>query len=138
MLIPQRTTTDCAICCLAMAFEVSYEDILERAPGFGDREARGDNPGLHTAEELAVIHSFGWGARTFYKWWFEKNGGKFWKELKRRRAILTLPSLNIEGGYHSVFWDGARLLDPSPAKKYSPELVPISTHVRVLVPPAMG
>lgn len=36
-----------------------------------------------------------------------------------RRAIMAVPSLNIEGGFHSVYWNGSELLDPCLAETYS-------------------
>jgi hypothetical protein len=35
-----------------------------------------------------------------------------------RRAILAVPSLNIEGSFHSVYWTGTELLDPCTLKTY--------------------
>jgi hypothetical protein len=35
-----------------------------------------------------------------------------------RRAILAVPSLNLEDSFHSVYWTGRKLLDPSTRKTY--------------------
>lgn len=39
--------------------------------------------------------------------------------LWRRRAMLSVYSLNIEGGLHHVYWDGYELFDPSTKKTYT-------------------
>ena len=37
----------------------------------------------------------------------------FWAEiLWGRRAILSVDSLNNEGGKHAIFWNGMKILDP--------------------------
>lgn len=45
------------------------------------------------------------------------------RELKallwRRRAMLSVFSLNIDGGLHHVYWDGSELFDPSTKKTYT-------------------
>ena len=35
-----------------------------------------------------------------------------------RRALLSVPSLNREGGWHMVYYDGRAVFDPSPLKSY--------------------
>lgn len=35
-----------------------------------------------------------------------------------RRALMSVPSLNHEGGWHMVYWDGRVLFDPSSQKTY--------------------
>lgn len=36
-----------------------------------------------------------------------------------RRAILSVPSLNIENGVHAVYYDGHEIFDPSPKLTYT-------------------
>lgn len=36
-----------------------------------------------------------------------------------RRAILAVPSLNNEGGFHSVYWNGSQVFDPSRYRTYA-------------------
>lgn len=130
-MLKQRNNYDCGICCLAMAFGVSYEQMRDRAGVV-------DSRGLSDETEERIIRSFGYGFRSFYKWWYEKNGGNFWRELKNKRALISLPSLNLEGEYHLVYWDGKNLLDPSNLKTYTIATVPAAAHARVLVPPIGG
>ena len=35
-----------------------------------------------------------------------------------RRALVTVPSLNIPKGWHMVYFDGLNVFDPSLAKTY--------------------
>src|SRR5262249_28678854 len=35
-----------------------------------------------------------------------------------RRALVTVPSLNNEGGHHMVLWSGREVFDPSTRKRY--------------------
>ena len=36
-----------------------------------------------------------------------------------RRALMSVPSPNKPGGWHMIYWDGARIFDPSPLKTYT-------------------
>lgn len=36
-----------------------------------------------------------------------------------RRALMSVPSLNHEGGSHLIFWNGLRVFDPSRLKTYT-------------------
>lgn len=40
------------------------------------------------------------------------------KLLWKRRALLSVNSLNIKGGSHMVYWDGDIIHDPSPERTY--------------------
>jgi hypothetical protein len=61
--------------------------------------------------------------------WMERAGLKQWEDYKeihvyyeqryvgsllwKRRALLSVDSLNIDGGSHMVYWDGTRIWDPN-------------------------
>lgn len=73
----------------ALGFEQKYN---------GTREPTGDFLGLHRP----------WGI-----------GPEFYRRMIwGRRALVSVPSLNNEGGYHMIFWDGSNVLDPSLKKTY--------------------
>lgn len=109
-IIYQRTSTDCAICTIAMALGRTYDEVMAKAliaeaydlqKGCRAEYSIFEAFGLVQMQDFRVLHRsiispefflhFSWG----------------------RRAILAVPSLNLEGGFHSVYWNGTELLDPS-------------------------
>ena len=118
-MIQQREKSDCAICTIAMALGRSYDEVMTAAmanekwpayvPGVGTRSEYSiiEQLGLKQMEHFRVLHRgplapeyflhFSWG----------------------RRAILAVPSLNIENSFHSVYWSGSELFDPCRLKTYS-------------------
>ncbi|MEZ0263009.1 MAG: hypothetical protein ACAH80_18535 [Alphaproteobacteria bacterium] len=133
-LIKQRNMTDCGICCLAMCFSVTYEEILSRAEDYVFRLSWGCDKGLATIEERQIVESFGHAVRSLIWWHFENNGGDFWRALEGNRALLSVPSLNIEDGLHLVYWDGTKLLDPSNLKTYTRETIPKQCRAFIIMP----
>lgn len=114
--IKQRLPTDCAICTIAMALAKPYDDVMAAALGAKawkvDEGVRSEwriieELGLKQMVDFRIMHRgplapeyflhFSWG----------------------RPAILAVPSLNIEGSFHSVYWNGTDLLDPCTLKTYS-------------------
>jgi hypothetical protein len=135
-MIKQRNMTDCGICCLAMALNVSYEDILALVPAYSARLTWGDKGGLYKSEIREVARAYSQGVRTTFKYYMEDNGGDFWRDMKGDRAILSVPSLNVEDGLHLVYWDGKAIVDPSNLKTYTKEMIPRSAYAMILVPAA--
>jgi len=49
-----------------------------------------------------------------------------------RRAIIQVPSLNLEGEMHVVYWDGSALFDPSTKLRYERwEDVPLNNYITI-------
>lgn len=120
MLVQQREKSDCAICTIAMALSKSYEAVMAAAI-----EAKAYEAGIGTRAEYAIIERFGFvQMRDFRALHRGGKGGILSAEFFRhfswgRRAILAVPSLNIEGSFHSVYWTGSELFDPCTLKTYA-------------------
>lgn len=114
-LIPQRTPNDCAVCTVAMALGRSYEEVMATAV---KEEAFEPDRGMR--REYSVIEAFG--LKQMIDFRIMHRGvlaPEFFLHFSwGRRAILAVPSLNIEGGFHSVYWTGTELLDPCTLKTY--------------------
>lgn len=126
MLIQQRNDEDCALCCLAMLYDVPYEEMVTRigvqassalgtnlSPalsklGFSDFTGADQN-GNPESPELVYDQSY-------------REGLSVSQRLARypdHRALLSVRSLNSEKGWHVVFWDGQALHDPSTLNRYT-------------------
>jgi hypothetical protein len=115
-LIQQRMRTDCAICTIAMAIDKPYEAVMDVAVAAEAWEA---DKGMRA--EYSVLEKFGLAQmvdfRVLHR--YQLAPEYFLHFSWGRRAILAVPSLNIAGGFHSVFWSGTTLFDPCTAKTYS-------------------
>ncbi len=115
-LIRQRERSDCAICTIAMALGRSYEETMAAAIA-----ARAYEPGVGTRSEYAIVEKLGLKQMIDFRC---LQRGQLAPEYFLhfswgRRAILAVPSLNIEGSFHSVYWSGTTLFDPCTLKTYS-------------------
>lgn len=125
MVVKQKNSSDCVICCMAMLSGRTYEEILNLAVDYKIRLEQGCIKGVYSKEENEVLAVFGWRCGSMRrKWKVEKDGQNFLETIKGIRAILTVPSLNIEGAYHAIYWDGAEIHDPHNEKTYSKETLP--------------
>jgi hypothetical protein len=108
-LVRQRMKSDCAICTIAMALGRSYEDVLVAA-----LNARAFKPEEGTRSEYSIIEQFGLEQMKDFRILHRGQlAPEFFLHFSwGRRAILAVPSLNIEGGFHSVYWNGSQLFDP--------------------------
>lgn len=116
MLIQQRLRTDCAICTIAMALGKEYDDVMAAAVA-----SKAFKPEEGTRSEYAIIEHFGLRQMVDFRC---LHRGQLAPEYFLhfswgRRAIMAVPSLNIEKGFHSVFWSGSELFDPCTLKTYS-------------------
>jgi hypothetical protein len=132
-LLVQRTPHQCAIATLAMATGRDYAEVL--AAGLkcgGFVEGEGTRHEQRILVELGFDYSFedGFPIGDFVCWHrgFEISAEGFRQRAWGRRAIMSVPSLNQEGGSHSIYWTGRDVLDPNPPerKRYSKwaELLP--------------
>ena len=123
MLIEQRTHHDCTICCIAMATGRSYEDVMASALA-----AEAFDPAKGCSSEYKILKALGLSSRhvdgeaagdfVCLHRGFEISPEYFRAMAWGRRALLAVPSLNKEGGWHTVYWDGAKLWDPSTRQRY--------------------
>lgn len=130
-MVKQRADDDCAVCSIAMATGLPYEEVLEK---IGDAYKPGEGM-YHPSIALE---------RLGFKYTFEngipvgdivcKHRGILSPDFFRsfawgRRALLSVPSLNIPGGMHMVYWDGAQVFDPSNKKIYTEWKQLLPTHI---------
>lgn len=115
-MIHQRMSTDCAICTIAMALGRSYDEVMQLAIG-----KKAWDPQKGCRAEYSIIEAFGLEQMKDFR---VMHRGPLAPEYFRhfswgRRAILAVPSLNQEDCFHSVYWSGSELFDPSTGKTYS-------------------
>ena len=126
-LIKQRNSADCGICCTAMMLNMSYAATVR---AFGHNGIRNKKPrGTLDAEIVAIIIKYSDHLPCLISS-LESHGNPSWikrhyevlnihtsrqiKNLARHyHAILSVPSLNIKGAKHYVYWDTHRIYDPS-------------------------
>lgn len=108
-LIQQKSDNDCVLASIAMlAGKERWEDLWTP----GDLESVIKSRGVSEHGE--------WLARAGYKEYTDYKEiycshiatNYLYAFLWRRRALLSVHSLNNENGSHMVFWDGVKLYDP--------------------------
>ncbi len=132
-LIQQREKSDCGVATVAMLAGVSYEVALQALgkhyqPGVGTRyfdmalnrlgyfsEWRDGVP----VGDYMNVHS-----DILQPWYFKRLA---WGH----KAMIIVPSLNIEGGHHILYYDGDNVWDPCLLKTYSSfaELQPSDMYI---------
>lgn len=122
-LVVQRTGHDCAICTIAMALGMTYDQVM--AAGL---ESKAFDPESGTRGASRILEALGLSNRfdrgnpvgdfVSRRRSFEISPAYFRGQIWGRRAVICVPSLNIPGGWHSIYWDGAQVWDPSPRKRY--------------------
>lgn len=120
-LVPQRTPSDCGICCLAMLTGVPYETVVERVGDAFDPE-RGMRYEQRALERLGFSSKYENGVPVgdfvhMHRMW--AFAPEFFRSyMFGRRALVTVPSLNFEGKWHMVYWSHGKVHDPSVGKTY--------------------
>lgn len=120
VMVKQRLPHDCSICTIAMALDRPYDEVMQTA-----LKTESFDPVEGCRSEYAIIESFGLEQMVDFR--VLHQGGdagilnpEFFRHFSwGRRAILAVPSLNIEGGAHSVYYDGQKLFDPCALKTYT-------------------
>jgi len=117
--VPQRLTSDCSICCMAMLTGRPYEEVLEAAGD--DFVPAGDRSGMWSVH--GALKKLGFGEDDFIELrkGYEISPEYFLGIAWGRRALLSVPSLNKENGWHHVYCDGTSetIFDPSTRKQYT-------------------
>jgi hypothetical protein len=121
MLVQQRTPHDCAICCMAMLTGRAYEDVLATVGDAFDPEKGMGHEG-QALERLGFDHTFANGVPVGDFTCCHRGyavSPEFFRDFAwGRRALMNVPSLNRPGGWHMIYWDGAKVWDPSILKTY--------------------
>jgi hypothetical protein len=122
--IYQRTTHDCGVAAIAMFCDMTYDEALELC-------LRPDSDN----EDAQPIYREGWGMnreciafRYLGLWDYGNQHNNKIRSFNKppaidatyfrniawgRRALIMVPSLNIEGGFHFICYDGEKVLDPN-------------------------
>lgn len=124
-LIKQRTPHDCAVACMAMLQGWTWECTNEVVGHLVEYEKhpRGMR---HEQEAIRLLgyeskydngHAVGDVIFTHRPYGIAP---EYYRDMAwGRRALLTVPSLNIPNGHHMVYYDGHQLYDPSTKLTYS-------------------
>lgn len=107
-LIRQRSGNDCVLAAIAMAAGKSrWEDLWTDA----DLQSVIESKGVSNVEHW--LGRAGYEQNKDYVVIYCRNESSIAKAfLWKRRALLSVDSLNNVGGSHMVFWDGNRIYDP--------------------------
>lgn len=113
--IVQKSGNDCVLAALAMAAgkksweeawtEVDLQEVI-KTKGVGDIDPWMHRLGYEHRKDYITVYVHGDSMEMVQKF--------LWK----RRALLSVHSLNIKGGNHMVYWDGDIIHDPSPERTY--------------------
>lgn len=130
-IVKQETDYDCAVCCFMMLTGKSREEVIS---AIGD--AYDPEEGLNKTHMALCRLGFNSGEyMVMHRDWC-LSYQMFARLAWRRRTLLTVPSLNLAGGWHMVYHDGEQLLDPSTKKQYinldqlEPEEIVLFSEVR--------
>lgn len=107
-LINQKSGSDCVLAAIAMAAgKTTWEDVwnADDLQKVIDEHGVGDiAPWMERVGMLRNVH---------YREIYTQSDPRLARSLLwGRRALLTIDSLNIDGGMHMVYWDGEKLWDP--------------------------
>jgi len=103
-IINQRSDFDCVGASLAMFFNVHYDAILNLT---FMSDYKFDRP-FSDLEERSVFKHFKARHIEFATWCLPFGGGK---------AMVSVPSLNLPGKNHAIFYDGKGFLDPQAGRE---------------------
>jgi hypothetical protein len=145
VLVRQRHVGDCVVAALAMFVDRDYDYVLPFAlPYFKDRARR---DGIARTSEILRDMGFrqdnligeqrgtGREFRSLFLPEYHLSPNLLRDHLWGRPALMSVPSLNREGGKHMVYCDGTRVWDPQEGrrgKKYYAdygELMPTEAHI---------
>lgn len=118
----QRTPYQCAIATIAMATGRDYDEVLRVGI-----ETKAFVEGKGCCHEARILEALGFSNRferghavgdfVCRRRGFETSAEFFRQFAWGRRAVMTVPSLNIPDGHHSIYWDGWEVFDPNPPSK---------------------
>ena len=115
--IQQEDAYGCAVACIAMATVKTYQSVLSVVKQYWSVFKPFDKySGLDNFDEQIILFRLGFRAIKIPM----LSGCEAMKRyVGEKQAILTVPSLNVRGLYHAIFWDGENILDPSPFRQYT-------------------
>lgn len=144
-MIKQRNDFDCGVAAFANLLTIGYEDAKKalhgRNPAVNLHE--GQAIGIHLGEfsralfemhKLHVVVPFVRSRANGIKHWHDRTSVYTLRELdqqlKGRRAILAVDSLNSRDALHWITWRNGEVLDPSTKKTYETgDLLPVHSAI---------
>lgn len=129
-LFKQKGSSDCAVACLVMLTGMPYKKIIKLIgdawhvdKGMSDIGKALERLGYVKEKKIPVKGLKGaWRceAQDFMevRRQYEISAQFFKDQLWGRRALLSVPSLNIPDGWHMIYWHYDKIYDPSPKKTY--------------------
>jgi hypothetical protein len=124
--IKQRTNSDCVLACIAMAAGKPFDELWTQADLDEVVKSKGISDYGPWLKRAGFVDGEHWHVHLY-------DGGRreYLAMLRGRRAIISVPSLNIDQGSHAVYWDGNELHDPSTMRTYChlSSLTPTSAHI---------
>lgn len=120
-LVRQREKSDCVIACLAMLTSRDYDDVKSAVGDLYTPDV-GVRPEYEALKRLGFVEEMDLpkieGDFKCYHCPYPISAIFFRQLLWGRKCLLSVPSLNIEGQWHMVYYDGRTVFDPSPKKTY--------------------
>ncbi len=115
--IQQDDDYGCAIACLAMAMGCGYAKARREVETYFETFQPFDKyTGLGDDQDRIILYKNGYRLFPIRKP-EGLRGAAFKKFVGKQHAILTLPSINVQGLFHGVYWDGKKIHDPSRGKR---------------------
>jgi hypothetical protein len=108
-LIQQRSPSDCVLASIAMAAGKSAWTDLWTDADLAEIAGKG----ISTYEPWMERAGLGQPYVDYWEVYVGQSMNTFKCMLWKRRALLSIHSINNDGGHHSVYWDGDRIWDPN-------------------------
>ena len=118
--IGQKHGSDCAVCALAMFLGYDYDEFIQALP-FLVEKVREDGLDKATIKTICLVLRRDLPICTIDNRYDPDRvkTKQIFKLLKGVPAIMSARSLNVTHAAHAVYWDGTKIIDPSPKKKYT-------------------
>jgi hypothetical protein len=122
VLVRQRMDTDCGPACLAMLTARTLDEVIEMIGDAWD-------PVKGLRSEARALTRLGFAEGSFihlHNDWCITS--EFFRRFAwKRRALVCVPSKNMPGKWHLIYFDGKDVFDPSPKLTYArfEELQPV-------------
>ncbi len=132
--IQQGDAYGCTIACLAMAAGTDYASMRDIVAAYWDVFHPFEKfNGLNCDDEQVIL--FKMGLRLMPVANHQGDGLKLKAYVDATPAILQVPSLNVRGLAHAVFWTGRQIHDPSPFRTYDNDTAwPMAQQATLVMP----
>lgn len=104
ILVEQKYIGDCSVAVLSMFLGIPYDELLKN---YDEELNENFENGVSNIKTFEIARKYG----------ITLISKKDNFDLSRK-SIILVPSLNLDGKEHCIYWDGKTVYDPSPNKKY--------------------